>query len=46
MGYIWLIYFSSMAVAFYYAMTLIYNGNQVLRAGNLCFRMRKSKKSL
>lgn len=35
MGYIWLIYFSSMAVAFYYAMTLIYNGNQDLTSGKV-----------
>eukprot|EP00930_Biecheleria_cincta_P069207 TRINITY_DN56980_c0_g1_i1.p1 TRINITY_DN56980_c0_g1~~TRINITY_DN56980_c0_g1_i1.p1 ORF type:complete len:1319 (+),score=303.48 TRINITY_DN56980_c0_g1_i1:81-4037(+) len=40
MGYIWLIYFASMALAFWFAMTLIYNGTEDdLSVGNLmsCF---------
>lgn len=40
MGYIWLIYFASMALAFWFAMTLVYNGvEEDLSVGNLmsCF---------
>lgn len=31
MGYIWLIYFSSMALAFWFAMTLMYDGDEVTK---------------
>ncbi|CAE7448345.1 ABCB1 [Symbiodinium natans] len=35
MGYIWLIYFCSMALAFWGAMTLMYNGKEDLSAGKV-----------
>jgi len=35
MGYIWLIYFCSMALAFWFAMTLMYNGKEDLSAGKV-----------
>ncbi|CAJ1383037.1 unnamed protein product, partial [Effrenium voratum] len=35
MGYIWLIYFAAMALAFWVAMTLMYDGNQDLTAGKV-----------
>lgn len=35
MGYIWLIYFSSMALAFWFAMTLMYDGDEDLTSGKV-----------
>ena len=36
MGYIWLIYFCSMALAFWFAMTLMYNGKEANEVSAQC----------
>ena len=43
MGYIWFVYFAAMALAFWFAMTLMYDGNEAARGLFHPLRLRISR---